>query len=114
MTTIGETPEAETETAIRDRVLARETWLRGFFMLVFAVIYGVAEVVLTAVVVFQFAMRLLTGRVNPRLVGFGRCLSVYAYRILLFLTYNSDDRPFPFAPWPEAGEAAEPPARAAP
>ncbi len=107
MTTTEGTPELDRELHLREHLTSRGTWMRGLHMVIFAIIYSVAEVVLTAVVVFQFATHLFTGRANERLVAFGRILSVYLYRILLFLTYNTEDRPFPFAPWPKADEAAE-------
>lgn len=75
-------------------------WKRLLFMLVFAVIYSVAEVVLTAVVVLQFLFVLFTGEKNDRLLSLGASLSTYAYQVFRYLTYNSEQRPFPFADWP--------------
>jgi hypothetical protein len=83
-----------------------ETWLRGVFILLFALIYSLAELVLTAVVVFQFATTLVTGRRNPRVLAFGRQLSRFGYEVLLYLTFNSDDKPWPFGPWPAEPSAA--------
>ena len=77
--------------------LRGETWLRGLFMLLFAVLYTIAEVVVTAVVLLQFLIVLVTGERNERLTGLGERLSVYVYDVLRFLTYNSEQRPFPFS-----------------
>ncbi|HLB80083.1 MAG TPA: DUF4389 domain-containing protein, partial [Dongiaceae bacterium] len=79
---------------------AGEMWARGLFMLLFVVIYGVLEVVLSAVVIFQFVTTLVARGPNERLLELGRSLSDYVYAILLFLTYNSDEKPYPFAAWP--------------
>jgi hypothetical protein len=79
----------------------RPTWIRGLFILLFAAIYGVAEVVVTAVVAFQFFYTLVTGGSNRQLRDFGQNLSTFIYQILLFLTYNSEDKPYPFGPWPD-------------
>ncbi len=68
-------------------------------MLLFVLIYNLAEFVIAAVVIFQFVSRVITGQGNERLVGLGRRLSHYVYQILLFLTYNTDEKPFPFSDW---------------
>ncbi len=96
------------EATLRDNVKRRATWMRGLFMLMFVVISRVAEVVLWAVVVLQFLFTLFTGRPNARLLAFGQGLSTFIYEILRYLTYNSEERPFPFAPWPGTGTARLP------
>jgi hypothetical protein len=88
-----------TAQALKENIRSRPTWIRGLFMLLFAVIYGLAEVVITAIVVFQFFYVLITGTGNARLLLFGQGLSTYVYYIMLFLTYNSEEKPYPFGPW---------------
>jgi len=80
---------------------SRETWIRGLFMLLFAVIWGIAEVVLLGVTLFQFGSMLLAGKTNQRLLAFGKDLARFIYEVTLFFTYNSEDKPFPFGPWPQ-------------
>lgn len=75
------------------------TWKRLFFMLVFAAIMALVRLLLWGVVILQIGSLLLTGKVNVHILNFGRSLSVYIYHILLFLTFNTDDLPFPFADW---------------
>jgi hypothetical protein len=82
-----------------------QTWLRGLFMLLFVLIYGITEVIITAVVVLQFLFVLFTGDKNARLKEFGAHLSTFVYHIVRYWTYNSEEKPFPFAPWP-GGEGA--------
>ncbi len=77
-----------------------ETWIRGLYMLLFYVIFSIAELVLALVVFFQFILMLITGRTNDRLLEFGDDLSVFIYQILQFLTFNTEEKPFPFSPWP--------------
>lgn len=87
---------------LKQRLTASDTWLRGLFILIFAVIFSVAEIVLTAVVVFQFLATLFAGEPNARLRAFGLSLATFIYQIVTFITFNSDERPFPFGPWPES------------
>ena len=79
----------------------RKTWLRGLYMLLFAIFYSVAEIVITVVVLFQFLLALFTDRTNERLLKLGQSLGTYIYQILQFLTFNSDYQPYPFGAWPK-------------
>jgi Domain of unknown function (DUF4389) len=85
---------------LKQHVRDGNAWTRLLFMLLFAALYGVAEIVLTAVVIFQFLVVLFTGGKNARVLSLGASLSAYAYQIFRYLTYNSEQRPFPFADWP--------------
>ncbi|MDZ7842434.1 MAG: DUF4389 domain-containing protein [Gammaproteobacteria bacterium] len=78
-------------------------WMRGLFMLLFGIIYSIAEIVVVLLVVFQFFCVLITGGKNARVLDLGRGLSTYVYEILLFETFNSERRPFPFSEWPQGG-----------
>ena len=94
---------------LKTNVLEVGIWKRGLYMLLFALIYNVAEFVLLAVAVFQFLARLITGGTNPQLRSFGGSLSVFVSQIWRFLTFNTERLPFPFDPWPTAGEATDDP-----
>jgi len=84
---------------INDNLKKLSTWKRLFFMLLFAVIMALVRMLVWAVVLLQVGSLLLTGKVNNHILNFGRSLSVYIYHILLFLTFNTDSLPFPFADW---------------
>lgn len=85
--------------SVKEQVLVRGKWIRGLYMLVFAFIYGLAELVIAAVVIIQFVLVLFTGKANERLLGFGRDLGRYVYQVILYLTYNNEEKPFPFNDW---------------
>lgn len=89
----------------KSQLANKQTWLRGLYMLLFVVIYHVAEFVIGAVVILQFLFSLFTGQVNARLLQFGHSLSRYAYQILRYLTFNSEQMPFPFDDWPSDDSA---------
>jgi hypothetical protein len=89
------------EEPIKHHIKSRTTWLRLFFMLVVVLLYGVSRVVMGAVVVLQFFWLLFTGDTNTRLRNLGQSLATYTYQIILYLTFNTEQRPFPFdAEWP--------------
>lgn len=68
-------------------------------MLLFVFIYSAAEVVLGALVLVHFILVLIHGEPDQRLKEFGNDLSGFIYQVFLFLTYNTDEKPFPFKPW---------------
>ena len=90
---------------LRANMTRRATWQRLLFMILFGAIYTLAELVLAAVVLFQFGFVLITTRKNDRLLDFGAQLSLFLYQVLRFITYVHDDKPFPFSNWPTAERA---------
>jgi len=94
-----ENKEFDMNTIVKDKSI----WVRLLYMLLFAFLYSAAEFVILAVVVYQFLHILLTGgNKDERVKNLGSQLSVYVYQILQFQTFNTEDKPFPMADWPEA------------
>lgn len=91
---------------IKENLKQQSTWIRGLYMLIFAVLYSLAKFVLIAVVVFQFLLKLFTGETNPRLLKLGQSLATYIYQIIEFETFNSDYQPYPFGAWPKKQPAS--------
>jgi hypothetical protein len=85
---------------IKQNMRNRTTWWRALYMLLFTVIYAVAEIVIGAVVLFQLFSVLFAGSTNERLLMLGQNISTYVYQIMLFLTFNTDEKPYPFGDWP--------------
>lgn len=84
----------------------RRTWERLVYTLLFVVAFNVAEFVLWTVTAIQFLFKLVTGDPNARLRDFGQGLGTFIYDVVLFLTFRSEHKPFPFAPWPRGAPAA--------
>lgn len=95
----GEKKECKEESC--KQAARKAIWIRGLYMLLFAFLYGVAKAVMVAVVLFQFVFSLISVSPNEQLLRFGKKLSLYMYQILLFLTFNEENHPFPIGPWPE-------------
>ena len=89
-----------------------KTWLRLVYIILFAIAFSVAEVVIVAVIVTQFLFELITGKPNEQLRSLGRSLGGSANDIIAYQTYHRDDKPFPFGSWPEGAPAHDsPPAK---
>ena len=94
---------------IKDNIKQQSTWIRGLYMVLFSIFYTIADFVLFAVVVFQFILKLFTGDTNDRLRKLGLSISTYIYEILQFLTFNSEQHPYPFGTWPKGDSRATEP-----
>ncbi len=86
---------------LKKNITKQSTWIRGLYMLLFTIFSRIAEVVLFAVILFQFILKLLTGNTNQRLRELGQGMSTYIYQIFQFLNFNSDEHPYPFGAWPK-------------
>ncbi|MEE9552367.1 MAG: DUF4389 domain-containing protein [Gammaproteobacteria bacterium] len=84
-----------------------DTWIRGLFILIFGAILYILFGVIWLLVVFQFITMVVTGGLNKQLEQFSHGLTEYAFQILLYITYQSEERPFPFSPWPTVGAASD-------
>jgi hypothetical protein len=89
------------EQQTKTNLLNIETWVRLLYMLVFGLLSVVARMVIWIVAILQFLLVLLTGTGNDNLRDLGQGTSKWVYQAFLFLTFNSDDKPFPFSDWPE-------------
>lgn len=86
---------------VKENLSSMDTWGRILYMLLMVIFYSLAEVVLTAVVVFQLLLILFTGKKNERLLKLGQSLSTYIYQVMKYLSFNSDYKAYPFGAWPK-------------
>ena len=70
-------------------------WSRVLLVILFALIYQVAELVFFAVTLFQVVYMLVTGDRNGRLNEFAGTLTGYLYEVLEYLCLRSDEQPWP-------------------
>ncbi len=84
---------------------SKRTWLRLVTMILFAIIFVLATWLTAAIVVLQFLVVLVSGDTNSNLQNLGSSMGIYLHNIVDYLSYNSDDLPFPFADWPVASSA---------
>ena len=52
-------------------------------------------------VAFQFLSSLITAGTNDQLIRFGRNLARYIQQIIAYLTFATEDVPYPFMNWPD-------------
>lgn len=71
-------------------------WLRGLFMLFFAILVRIAAFLLAALTVIQFFWMLFAKDRNQAVADFGHSLGRWLARVADFQTGVSDDKPFPW------------------
>ncbi len=81
----------------------RSIWLRVLLMLVLALAFHLCGTVLLFVALIQFVLSLLNGAPNARLQRVGFSLGRYLQQLVNFLSFASEELPFPFSDWPSAG-----------
>ena len=94
--------EQTNEPDLKSKLLCADHWLRFVFMALFVGIAFVSSYVIFVLIIIQFLFALVTGNSDPRLKAFGSSLSQYIFQMLSFLTYNTEEKPFPFADCPQA------------
>ncbi|CAD5198052.1 DUF4389 domain-containing protein [Pseudomonas sp. FEN] len=84
--------------------------LRIVWMLVFLLVWQVAQFILGGVVLVQLVYRLFYGAPSANLMNFGDSLSQFLAQIGRFGSFHTEQKPWPFADWPAPrvpdGEAA--------
>lgn len=86
-------------TETRTTPPARNIWLRALLMLLMAVAFQLAATLLCVLAVLQFVLALINTP-NARLCRFGRSLGQYLRQIADFVSFVTEEAPFPFSDWP--------------
>lgn len=71
-------------------------FVRLLYIVVYVAILGVVRFVLWGVLLVQMVLHLIGASPSPSAQRIGRDVADYIYRIWLYLSYNTEDRPFPF------------------
>lgn len=89
------------EENLKRNVSDKDTWLRFIYLVVFGIAFYLSILITFAVSIFQFLAKLFGGHSFDGLAEFGNNLAAYQSQVTRYLTFASDEKPFPFAPFPE-------------
>ena len=84
---------------LKENMSNKNQWTRIIYMVLFAIILYLSMMVVWLVVLVQLLFALITGKPNQDIADVAADLSQYVYRVVAFLTYTSERRPFPFNDW---------------
>lgn len=85
-----------------------DIWIRLLYMVVFGVLTTIARLVIVVIAILQFLLVLVTGDDNSNLRNAGQTIAKWTLQAYYFLTFASEDKPFPFDDWPEVDADREP------
>jgi hypothetical protein len=77
-------------------------WQRLLYMAGFWFLGNIAFSLSILLGAIQLIVVFLSGGKNEELLSFSRRLIAYVFECLSFITFDRDDKPFPFGPFPEA------------
>ncbi len=87
------------EEKLKQNLQDSNQWMRILYMVLFWVVLYFVMMVTAVIIFIQVLFALITGSDNKNLRKFAADLTKYINQIILFLTYNEDRKPFPFAEW---------------
>ncbi|MDP6969095.1 MAG: DUF4389 domain-containing protein [Gammaproteobacteria bacterium] len=93
--------------ALINNLTSEAFWLRLAFMLLFLVLAEIAISIMTLLVLVQFVYRLLSGSLQAELYAFSSSLAKFILQTYQFLSYQTEQKPFPFFDWPMAEDRPE-------
>ncbi len=82
---------------LKDNLLNPSHWIRLIFVIIYAVVmYMLFFPILLLLVVLQFICALIIGEPNNNLAKASNIFGQYILQTINYITYNSDDKPWPF------------------
>ena len=91
----------------KHNLLSPELWMRFVFMLITGLFVQLAAALMWVVVLVQFIFVAITGEPNGNLRRFAASLAIYIFQCWQFLSFGSNDKPYPFQDWPAGDENAD-------
>ena len=86
-----------------DKPSTRDVWMRGLFMLLFMIGFAIGQALLNILAIVQFIWLLAAREPNHFLARFGNSLAMWLAEIGRFLSCATNEKPFPWRSWPDAG-----------
>jgi len=88
---------------IKANMMSTTFWIRVLFMLIFALVLWALWLAVIVIIVVQTVIVLITGEINDQLQKLGAIAANYLGQIVNYMVFATEDKPFPFSPFPENG-----------
>ncbi|CAM3511230.1 DUF4389 domain-containing protein [Parendozoicomonas haliclonae] len=85
---------------LKENVSSTSIWMRIVYMVLFYIAGHIAIALILLIAVAQALLTLVTGSANQNLLEFSTGLNRYLHQMASFMTFNSEEKPFPFTDWP--------------
>jgi hypothetical protein len=81
--------------------------IRLLYTMLFLIVFEILKVIIQVAVLFQYVYLFITKDYNNPIRNFSNKVSVYAYRVMRYITLNENEKPFPFQDFPEEMDMPE-------
>lgn len=78
----------------------KDKLFKALYIVLFLFIGYIVWLLTVVIAIFQCIYDLALKHPNQNILEFGKSLNSYMYKIVSFLSYNSEEKPYPFGKWP--------------
>jgi hypothetical protein len=75
-------------------------WVRGLLMILMAAAFQISGTLLAVGAIVQLVLALFSETPNAQVIAFGKSLGLYLTQIAAFVSFATEEAPFPFGAWP--------------
>jgi hypothetical protein len=81
--------------------------IRLLYTILFFIIFEILKTIIQVSVLFQYVYLLISKTYSEPIRNFTNKVSVYAYKVLRYVTLNENNKPYPFQDFPQIMELPE-------
>ena len=89
------------------KVLRKKIVIRLLYTILFFIIFEILKTIIQVSVLFQYVYLLISKTYSEPVRNFTNKVSVYAYKVLRYVTLNENNKPYPFQDFPQIMELPE-------
>ena len=90
--------------ALSENIKEPSIWVNFFLKVIYLIFLNFIIPFLGFITLLQLLFSLGSKKPNDNLISFSKKISIYIYQIINFITYSSDERPWPFNPFPDKAD----------
>ena len=90
--------------ALTENIKEPSIWVNFFLKVIYLIFLNFIIPFLGFITLLQLLFSLGSKKPNDNLISFSKKISIYVYQIINFITYSSDERPWPFNAFPDKAD----------
>ena len=90
--------------ALTENIKEPSIWVNFFLKVFYLIFLNFIIPFFGFITLLQFLFSLGSKKPNDNLISFSKKISIYIYQIINFITYSSDERPWPFNAFPDKAD----------